>query len=424
MEKSSLKNSNLNEAFDKKEVLFVDFITPDEVFGFSHADSRTIFNVLTYISAMASKVTYLSYRSFGVTGKLIGFFWKYKNGAGKSRITGKDSRWLLTLIVYMILHTFSYIDPSFKRNVRQKFSQYDVLIAGRPYFLGPIKSSLKNMDIKILLYEHNIEKRFFDYLLKNFRPKLLRKILTGIIQRVERSAIRKAETVLTVSNIDRKTLISDYPNSRVFRLFPTVQILVPPILNFNTLKIPDIVSNGLYEVTDNHINVMFLGSNYSLNVESVENLIIASQSLGEINSKIHFFIIGDVGINFVGRKNTPTNFIFTGYVRDLELLLGKSDLFVFYDLMRTGFETKALLYSSFQKRTILFTNSNDEYDDFFNGYLRKIRNTNEFVSEIKSIMEWIDKHPGSSQFFNKTNARLKVSVTKNLSRGREVVVQK
>ena len=357
-----------------EHVLIFDFLRFNEVMGNIHGDSITLKALLRELEDECKIIDYVSYRELGLLGKVINLLWVIKSKNRKS-INSSRIRWVSTALLYISIDKFHFFRVSFPKEIKKILENHSTLIVlGRPYFFSHFEKLLKNGKINaLLLLEHNFEKLFFEFQIG--REGLFSKHLLKDISKIEMHALSRASAVYTVSPRDEIVLSAAFPNLPIKRVnYGKVDefISLPPILF--PRKMNSYPYSNIYDPVNNvdHLKVGFIGSNYSLNVRSVEIIIEMAKKL--INEKIDFVIIGEVALSFKNRTDIPPNIIFLGFIQDTFSALSMCDTHILFELMPTGIETKALLYRQFGKLVILIGSLDNNYNEILGDRAVSLRN--------------------------------------------------
>ena len=381
-------NSQLKMLFENKNVLIMAFLTEEEIYGSKHSDSPTIINVMNGIKELNGNVSYISYRDLGFTGKIINIFWNMKNKKGLSEISGSSLRWVFTSIFYVFIRYFSLLDFTFKFSLKNIFKEsQDILIIFYPYLYIPISGKfLKDKKLKFILYETNIEKKFFEFHLSNFKYKKIANLLLKMIEKIEKEAISKSATILSCSKRDENYIKKYYPEKQISLFYPIKFYFQELINRSDFLKTRDVLRNKDIKLSKEKFIITFMGSNYSLNVISVKKLINLNNK--KISEKINFIIIGNVSDYFKSEKNLPENFIFTGFIQNIDEIMVFSDYFILFDFMETGIETKFVEYAKYFKPIIIITKDAETYREVIDERLISFSG----INELEKFLENLDKN--------------------------------
>jgi len=388
--KVEIKNDILLDSlFLNKNIKIMSFLTEEEIYGSKHADSSIIINVINKIKELNGNVSYITYRDLGFTGKIINIFWNMKNKKGLSDISGSSLRWVFTSIFYFFIRYFSQLDLTFKYSLKNIFNESpDILIIFTPYLYIPIyRKFSNNKKIKFILYETNIEKKFFEFHLSDFKYKKIANLLLKIIEKIEKESISKSKIIFCCSKRDVNYIKKYYPEKQIFLFYPIKFYSQELINRSDFLKIKDVLRNKDIKLSKEKFIITFIGSNYSLNVISVKKLINLNNNK-KISEKINFIIIGNVSDFFKNKKNLPENFIFTGFIQNINEIMVFSDYFILFDFMETGIETKFVEYAKYFKPIIIITKDAETYREFIGERLISFSDEN----ELEKFLENLDKN--------------------------------
>jgi len=275
---------------------------------------------------------------------------------------GQRIRWIINSASIILSEFITNYDIKYKHSIQNIFYNavfrgYNriIVIYNTPYGLKPFIDMAKNfkkrgIEIKIFLYEHNIEWEYFQDKLGN---SLLEKALVHVLRAIELMNTYKVDYVLTTSEDDKNTLIRNgIPSLKV-------KVWIPLDWTFAYKKrvsseiCRKIGNSYLYykELKNNKIKVIcFLGSLAEHNIIAVKNIFkIATQ----IRKDIVFLIFGSVKKAFENYRFIPSNVKFMGYVDDLFLHLCLCDAFINpKTTSATGIEVKNFDYLLYDKPII------------------------------------------------------------------------
>lgn len=363
-----------------EDVYVFDFLRQKEILNDSHGDSVTLRALLMELKNKYKNVYYTSYRDIGILGKLIDLSWGLKRG-NKTALNNNTVRWLNTAFLYILIDIFGkftfFVNNSL--GLKKEKRPFDVII-GRPYFFSYIYKFIKHKNgIGFSLLEHNIEKTFFEFQLE--RKIIISQIVSNRISKIEAKALKNSSLIYTVSVKDENALKKEFSAIKVKKInYKILNKNLPPLfflLTYETIKFSNTIL-GRLENNTNYLKIGFIGSNYSLNVISVERIIDIAKCL--LNEKVYFMIIGEVSSSFKNRNDIPSNVFFRGFVQDVYYELSKCDIYILFDLMPTGLETKSLLYDRLEKLVIISGQSLENYYDLLGEKTIYISNKKEIVS--------------------------------------------
>ena len=367
-----------------ESVSVYDFLRDEEIVNNTHGDSVTIKALLEELKMEYKNVRYTSYRDLGILGKIIEMLWGLKKRS-KSTLNGNRLRWVATAFLYILIDKLAIIDLGFSKCAGlNKYGSYEDLIIGRPFYFSHFERTIKNNGKgKISLLEHNIEKSFFGFQLGKLG--FFSKILLNDISKIEKHALKEASMIYTVSVKDKNVLADEYPAIKVKKInynginsIDHLQLLIP-FRNVNSGTFPNKYDP---QVNIDRLKVGFIGSNYSLNVESVKLLINIAKHIE--NKGIIFMIIGEVSSSFKDTIDIPSNLIFWGFVKDTYSVLSMCDAYILFDLMPTGIETKSLLYKQFVKLVLLVGQDNSEYDENLGDRVLILHNKDDVINFLEN----------------------------------------
>ncbi|MEM3845269.1 MAG: glycosyltransferase [Candidatus Parvarchaeota archaeon] len=377
-------------------------MSEDEIYIFKQGDSLILFSVINEIRELNGNVKYISYRNLGITGKIIDLFWKIKDKKSLSNISGSSIRWVFTFIFFCFIRTFSLFDYSFKLSLKNIFKDpTDLAILFTPYLYIPIKRIfLKNQKIKFILYETNIEKKFFEFHLSTIiKNKKILNLISKIIEFIESEAINSSYFVLTASKKDMISLRKIYLKKDIDLFFPIKSEMWISAKVPESIVLKDVLKNKNTLLNRDIWKITFLGSNYSLNVKSVLELIRFNNLNKDFSDNLTFVIVGNISDYFKDIRDIPDNFIFTGFVKNIEEIMKFTDFFIMFDFMPTGIETKSIEYAKYFKPTIVVSNEYTGYEWVLENRLIAFSNLNDLQIFLEGIIYF--KQPRIYSYYRK-----------------------
>lgn len=349
--------------FEGKLVLVLAYLSCHDVEIGTQGDSPTIKSLMRTIEQQGGSADYLSYCDLGATGLLIHLMEGLKKNSISNHISGSHTRWMYTATFHFLTHMLSRIDLLMRHKIiNLKNSRYDAYICFYPYLFSTLKRQLMGSDPSIkVLFETNVERRFFEFQFSKAKLGLLKNALIKLIGIMENRAINQADAVITVAMRDAKELRMNFSSSRIYALPLEEELEGWSVEKKKFVNVPDALRMRNSYLGPDTLKVTFVGSNYSLNVQSVEELISLARKMPECKDRIKFIVVGNVNKAFGNKFELPDNMIFTGYLKDFEEVMSASDFFVLFDYMGTGIESKSRIYSRYPGLTLALTNESEEY---------------------------------------------------------------
>lgn len=308
--------------------------------------------------------------------KILGYGSAFKNNKEVLSCMRPDSekRWLLNLLFAIFTNYIFKMDFLWKRELRNllKTNRPNLILCNYITYAGVISEISNNQNTSCILYEHNIWWRIFDQLLSSRRKY---KLLIWLVKHIELTAIKKSNSVICVSNEDKKILIQhNVPSAKIFVWVPFETASAK-----KKLKIPRQLE---HQLKDKFV-VGFVGAHFEPNIISVENIIqIAKNSH---NKDITFLILGKVCDAFKNRKDLPDNVILNGFVNDLDSYLSVCDAFVNpKTVCDTGVEIKMFDYLKFNKPIITTEIGARGFENFKDVIISSI---DQFSDKIEAIID-------------------------------------
>ena len=349
--------------FRSKTVLISAYLSAQDIDAGFQGDSPTLKSLKEAIEQHGGNVIYVPYTEFGVTGYSIKLMERLKRKSISNQISGSHTRWMYTAIFHFLNYTFSVLDPLFKHRAKMlKNLNLDACIFFYPYLFPTLKRVFKGPESpEMILFEVNIETKFFQFQFSMSRFKLIKNFLVKLISMMESKSILLSDSVLTVASRDAKELSS---------LFSSKQVHVFPFQDKRDaiqkkrkehVRVKDVLRKTYSELGPEIVKVTFMGSNYSLNVRSVQEVIRLAEKMKDWRDKIRFVIVGNVLRSFIGECELPENVIFTGHLNDFSDVMSASDFFIMFDYMGTGVESKCRVYSEYPGLTLALTTQSEEY---------------------------------------------------------------
>lgn len=385
MRNTRLIGHNTKSNGDVKKIVF-DFISFDELVNEKHANAFFLNSILRDARRKGEKANYVQYSDLG----MLGIFARVaKRTSVSSDLSRKNvSGIVFTALFFVFSHFFSLVDLTLRSKllrILRDEGEIESVVVSYPYLVETFKklTAKLNKKVKITLLEHNIESKYSEYNMGGIAKTSAGRFLLLIISKIENEAIKEADDVLTGSLNDMNWVRRKFPGKEV-SLIPYVRrdvefkISLPTRMMTHSLK--------QFDITSEKINIFFIGSNYTLNVRSVEHLISLSRSLEDLESEIAFVIIGSVSKQFENYKDIPGNVYFLGYIDDLENVSCYADLFFLESLMNTGFESKAYSYSYFDRPIVVLGGDLEDFKRFSHSHFVHFNRLEDFEKMLRSIV--------------------------------------
>lgn len=351
------------DLFRGKRVLVAAYLTRQGVEVGSQGDSPTIKSLMQAIEEQGGKADYLSYSELGAMGLLIRYMERLKQNSIADQISGSETRWVYTATFHLLTHILSRIDRGMIKKIEHlKESHYDAFILFYPYLFTALERQMGSVGRSTkILFEANIEARFFEFQFSGPKLHLLKTLLVRLVDLMEKRAISQSDAIMTVAVRDAKELSTRFGSKRVFTLPQQGANGVTMKEKKEFVRVKDVFRMKNSNLGPDILKVTFMGSNYSLNVRSVEELIVMARSMSECKDKIKFIVVGNIHRAFDDNFELPENVIFTGYLRDFNEVMCASDFFILFDRMGTGVESKCRVYSEYPGLTLALTSDSEEY---------------------------------------------------------------
>ena len=349
--------------FRGKRVLVLAYMSQHDADVGSQGDSPTIKSLMNTIARQGGNAAYSSYSEFGAIGKMIKFMERLKKKSISNRLSGSQTRWMYTAIFHFLTYAVSRADVFMQAKVKQfKNNGYDIYLLFYPYLFSAFKRQLSGHSGPMsVLFEPNIERKFFEFQFSKSKLNLLKNALCKLIGTMESKSIAQSDAVITVAMRDAKELSLKFDGKPIYAL-PVQEGRIKDMKDKKqSVKVRDVFRRRHSELGPDTLKVTFMGSNYSLNVSSVNELMKLARKMSECKDKIKFIVVGDIHHAFSDQCEVPENVIFTGYLRDFNEVMCASDFFILFDQMQTGIESKSRVYSQFPGLTIALTNDSEEY---------------------------------------------------------------
>lgn len=403
-EKLSLSSTELDLTyFSGKNVLISAYLASDEIITGSQGDSPTLESLINSIARVGSGVSYISYSNYGITGRMIELFDGLKRKSISSQISGSQTRWMFTAIFHFCIFLFSNFDLTLKWKARKiRSNRFDICIFFYPYLFSKLYNIFKvTNETKIVLFEVNIEKKFFEFQFSSHGLASIKKMLVKMINLVEKIAVHQADLILTIAKRDAKALRLLYPGKPIFSCRLDAPYDLEVVDENGSVKTSAEILYSNIASKPSVVKITFIGTNYSLNVRSVNDIIQIARNLQDCKDKIKFVVIGNIARSFDNFSDLPDNVVFTGFLRDFDDIMKTTDFFMMFDYMGTGVESKCRTYSKYEAMTLTLTKDPEEYRAILKGKLIPFHSTEsieKFLREVihKKLIEVNGAHQRSS----------------------------
>ncbi|MHA1665155.1 MAG: glycosyltransferase family 4 protein [Candidatus Njordarchaeales archaeon] len=329
---------------ENKEIIIVVYPLPhSEVLNPKFGGARLIFEQIKFFKDNGYKVRLMSLENIGSLISLLCRLRRKFSRHNKKLNISENKRWWLNLFSVIAIDFLSGVDVLFRVKLKHQLNDMtpSILIYHYPYGIRSFISILKNLPVKVVIYEHNIEWKLFE---DNIGRNIIAKSFIWLVKNIELSNLEKADYIFCVTERDKEVLVKEgkIDPAKVKVWVPLCQKKVD--INLNN------ISNSLKEKLNGKFIIGFVGTNFKPNITAVKNIIkIANKAPKDVI----FLIIGSVNEAFVNRKDIPSNVIFTGYVDDLDAYLGLCDAFINPKTTSdTGIEIKMFDYLKFNKSII------------------------------------------------------------------------
>lgn len=349
--------------FKQKRILISAFLEQCDIEIGLQGDSPVLKSLIETINQQGGHSIYIPYSYFGFTGKMIGYMDRLKRKSISDKISGSYTRWMYTATFHFAIYLFSRVDFSLRRKVnRLREEGFDLCIFFYPYLLPTMSSLFKRSGrTEVVLFEVNIEKKFFQYQFNMSKLRILKSLFVKLIGMIEFKSISRADIIISIATRDARELSNLFPLKPIYSFVPAEYRGVTGMEKKDTVIIRDVKRKIRMELGPETVKVTFLGSNYSLNVSSVKEVISLARKMLELNRDVKFIVVGNISHSFGAEEDLPENVFFTGYLNDMKEVMSASDYFIMFDFMGTGIETKSRIYSEYPGLTLAFTKDSEEY---------------------------------------------------------------
>lgn len=331
-----------------KRVVILHPFMNEEISSASIGGTRLIFELKKFLEERyATRIISLS-DMVSLTGILHKIAYAVRNSSKNDTLfslkRNEKKRWFLNLLYALMVELLSRFDIYYIAMLRKNLIKFkpSIIIFNYPFGCVVIKDISKKLKATFVLYEHNVEWKFFA---EKVPKGMFGNISVKLLKIVEMSNLNKADYVCCVTNRDRETLIEEAGMDP-----QKIKVWMPPIqkreVKVNLQKIP----NYLKEKIDKKFIVGFLGTNFEPNIIAVKNILRIAET---VLKEVVFLVIGSVNEAFESRNNIPQNVIFTGHVKNLDEHLSLCHIFINPKTTSdTGIEIKMFDYLKFNKPII------------------------------------------------------------------------
>jgi len=196
---------------------------------------------------------------------------------------------------------------------------------------GGLAEQLKDLDLKIITFFHNIEVVFFELFLNNSGVfKFLYRPMFAAVKRAEKRAVKNSQKLIVLNKRDAGHLYKIYGHSADFIL---------PLFFYDLY---DEARALEFDVNSEHKSLLFIGGNFFGNTRGLFWFI--ENCLDFINAQL--LVVGS-GMDVYKNKYPVKNVVFKGYVESLDVYYYQADAVVLPILSGSGMKTKtceALMY--------------------------------------------------------------------------------
>ncbi|MBO7187012.1 MAG: glycosyltransferase [Clostridia bacterium] len=273
-----------------------------------------------------------------------------------------------------------WFDKSFKKYFKEK--NFDVIHTHSPLNMGKFSVEQgKKLKIPTIITLHTKFKDDFNRVLHGFKP-----LVNFMMRRIMR-VINSADSVWTVNDASKKVL-RDYGYKGDIVVVRNGTDYTYPI---NDTELTQKV-NSIHNLSGKKNVFLFVGR--IAMYKNLKLIIDALKILADDGIEFTMIFVGggfdyDELVNYTNKKNLTDKVIFTGPIRDRELLQGyylRSDLFLF----PSTFDTSSLvpIEAAAHKLPVLLIEGSDTAEnivDNYNGFLSK-ENANCYAEKIKTLI--------------------------------------
>lgn len=251
-------------------------------------------------------------------------------------------RWFLSLLNSLVAEIASRIDVKLQKEIEMKMNEIkpDVILYNGSIGAFAFLRVAKRRNIPFIVLEHNVDYYFYKDKLGCYHP------LISIYKVIELTACKAADLIICFNPYDRERLAKDGVSSEKIIVW---KFNVRAEKGCDKEKVLNSIPSDIRRYVENNFVVGFLGSNYTPNIVAVKYILKIAEKLPK---DIVFLIMGSVAEVFKGTK-TPSNVIFTGYIKNVKPYLAVTDVFLNLKFTSdTGIEAKMFDYLSCGKPII------------------------------------------------------------------------
>jgi len=373
----------IDSMISNKEILIVHPYSQVEIQNPTFGGTRLIAEQISYLKGKDNIVKVISLAEIS---SFTSFLYRLQANLRKKESKGASNklasydrhsekrRWWLNLLQVLTSEYSTRIDLLYRRsadNLMKSMGHGSVVIYHYPYGASYFASCARKNGLTFVLYQHNIEWKFFD---DRLGDGLIKRTALPRAKSIELRSMSAADLVAFASDKDRLSISNenDIGKLEMISWIPIAARFTKPV----AAEIPADIRAKI----DGKVVAGFVGTNFEPNILAVEHLI----RLARTSESLVFLIIGSVNRAFRGRDDIPNNVVFTGYVQELDSYLSHCDIFVNPKTTSdTGIEIKMFDYLKFDKY-ILSTETG----------------ASGFDSNKKVIISTIDEMPAKIQSLN------------------------
>lgn len=351
-----------NPLLSYKRVVIIHPFSESEVTNPRFGGSRLILEQIKTLKDSGHNVNLISLEN---VGSLVSLFYRIKGSVRRERTTrynavvfSENKRWWLNVLVVVLQEILTKLDFLFAIRLRNKLKIVGndcLVIYHYPYSFSALTGATRSLgNIRLLIYEHNIEWKFYE---NSLGKNAAARFLVSLCKRIELRNLRKADHLFCLSKTDRDILVSHQIDPKIITVWMPAQ---------NKVKIVNVdhVPVDLRSKLISTFAIGFVGTNFGPNIVAVENIIDIAERLSD--TKITFLVIGNVSTSFI-HADIPDNIIFTGPVEELDSYLSLCKAFVnLKTTSDTGIEIKMFDYLKFDKPIIATRVGSYGFEDFEN----------------------------------------------------------
>ena len=273
---------------------------------------------------------------------------------------------------------WNYIDNVNYSNLKKlkslliKHNINNIFIDGSNF--GSVCKYLKNnnLNIKIFVYFHNFESKFF---LESFYfNRTLKSFFVFCLNNIsEKKSLNNSDHIICLTKIDKKKIINMGFNKKI----DILPLSVKDEFSENETKFIN-KKNKKY--------VMFIGTNFYANIHGIEWF------LKNVSPFIEFdtYIIGK-GFNKLEKKYKNKNIKFFGYQSKIYQFYNNASAIISPIFKGSGMETKIAEALMFGKVIVATSNSYRGYENLNNSTCIRANNKSEFITVLNKLYNNLDK---------------------------------